>query len=318
MKSPLLNEVRTQIRARGYSLRTEKTYLHWIYRYIVFHQKKHPKDLAEDDVARFLGDLAIARGCSTNTQKVALNALVFLYRHVIQLPLEDVSFQKSNKPRSLPTVLSRQEVNSLLSTIAPPYQLIFQILYGSGLRITECLRLRVQDVDFQRKTLTVRNGKGGKDRLTLLSHRLREPIETRMGEVRRLQLQDNAKNIGPSLPGALSRKYPNAFREPGWMFLFPSKAICVHPVTHQACRHHLHDTVPRKALKRATLALGVKKRVTCHTFRHSFATHLLLSGQDIRTVQSLLGHSDVSTTQIYTHVIGEDFVGTLSPLDSLQ
>jgi len=198
------------------------------------------------------------------------------------------------------------------------HHLIFSLLYGSGLRVTECLRLRIQDCDFDRKTLTIRDGKGKKDRVTLLSEQCIHLLKAQITKACALQKEDNAKGIGPSLPFALGKKYPNAFRQRGWMFIFPSITVSSHPQTDQLCRYHLHDSVPRKALKKAVHSAGIVKKVNCHTFRHSFATHLLEAGTDIRTVQELLGHNDVKTTQIYTHVLGEHYAGTASPLDKLS
>lgn len=317
-KSALLEKVRQEIRLRGYSVRTEKTYLIWIRRYIRFHNTTHPAAMGADEVRAYLTWLAVDRHVAVNTQKVALNALAFLYHKVLLMELGDLGFQHAKQHRRLPTVLSRTEVSSILLQMPVKYRLIFSLLYGSGLRITECLRLRIQDLGFSDGSLTVRDGKGGKDRKTILSQSLYLQLQKAVDSAVEVQRQDNRQGIGPSLPYALGRKYPNAYREPGWMFIFPSSGLCPHPITGEVCRHHLHDSAPRRVLKKAvTKALLLGKRVSCHTFRHSFATHLLESGRDIRTVQELLGHSDVSTTQIYTHVLGQHFAGTVSPLDSL-
>ncbi|WP_261841162.1 integron integrase [Aliamphritea ceti] len=318
-KSKLLEQVRQEIRLRGYSIRTEKTYITWIKRYIYFHQLSHPASMGTDEVRSFLSWLANERHVAVNTQKTALNALAFLYHQVLSIQLGDIGFTHAKQHRRLPTVLSRSEISLILQQLHPPYRLIFSLLYGSGLRITECLRLRVQDINFNDASLTVRDGKGGKDRKTLLSRNLSEPLNDCIKTSLRIQALDNQQGLGPSLPHALGRKYPNAYRQPAWMFLFPSQSLCPHPITGEVCRHHLHDSTPRKALKTAVRKAGIlNKRISCHTFRHSFATHLLQSGRDIRTVQELLGHSDVSTTQIYTHVLGQHFAGTSSPLDELQ
>lgn len=317
-KSPFLNQIRQNIRMRGYSMRTEKTYLYWIRDYIRFHHLQHPKDLAAEHVVSFLSYLANRRDVAINTQKSALNALAFLYNQFLNQPLGDLGFTYAKRQRRLPIVLSMQEVQLILDHLTGRDKTIFSILYGSGLRITECLRLRVKDIDFQRGSITVHNGKGGKDRQTILSPSLHAPLQQHIESAINLQQQDNKRGIGPSFPHMLGKKYPNAFRQPAWMFIFPSTTICKHPITEKPCRHHLHDSVPRKALKKAVMESRLdRKKINCHTFRHSFATQLLQNGRDIRTVQELLGHSDVSTTQIYTHVIGQHFAGTNSPLDNL-
>lgn len=314
-KSPFLETVRENIRLRGYSLRTEQTYLHLIRRFILFNGKKHPQDMHAVEVRDFLNWLANKRNVAINTQKVALNALVFLYKHIVQHELGDLGFTHAVKQRFLPVVLTPQQVLSIIEQLNGHHKLIVSLLYGSGLRISECLRLRVQDIDLTNLSLTVRDSKGHKDRQTLLSAKLTEPLQQQIAAALQVQQQDNAKGIGPSLPYALSRKYPNAFRQPGWMFVFPSTSLCPHPLTGELCRHHLHDSIIRKALAPAVATCQIRLRVGCHTFRHSFATHLLQNGCDIRTVQELLGHNDVTTTQIYTHVIGQHYAGTISPLD---
>lgn len=317
-KSKLLEQVRAEIRLRGYSLRTEKTYLTWIKRYIYFHQVTHPASMGAEQVKEFLSWLANERNVAINTQKTALNALAFLYHQVLLIELGDLGFKHATRQRRIPIILNREEISLIFSHLNPPHRLIFSLLYGSGLRITECLRLRIQDIGFDDCSLTVRDGKGGKDRKTILSKHLCNPIRESIEQSLIIQSQDNKQGLGPSLPHALGRKYPNAFRQAGWMFLFPSTGLCPHPLTGEICRHHLHESAPRKALKLAVTKSKIfHKKVNCHTFRHSFATHLLESGRDIRTVQELLGHSDVSTTQIYTHVLGQHYAGTVSPLDAL-
>lgn len=317
-KSVFLTQFRQSMRLAGYSLKTEKTYVYWIKFYIRYHGLKHPRELSEAEVTQFLSFLANKRHVSVNTQKTALNAIAYLYNRFLKRPLGDLGFDFATQGRRVPTVLTMDEVGAILQQMEGRNQLIFSLLYGSGLRISECLRLRVKDIHFDRASLTVCDGKGNKDRVTVLSRALFEPLKQQIRDAIAVQALDNKQGIGPSLPFALGKKYPNAYRDPAWMFLFPSSGICLHPVTRAPCRHHLHDSVPRKVLKQAVEKSNVfGKRINCHTFRHSFATQLLKSGQDIRTVQELLGHSDVSTTQIYTHVLGEHFAGTASPVDML-
>jgi integron integrase len=316
--SPFLEMVRGDIRLRGYSIRTEKTYLFWIKQFILYNGKKHPSEMGVEEIKGFLTWLAVKRNVAINTQKVALNAVVFLYHKVLKQELGEIGFTLATKQRHPPLVLSKAEVGAILQQLNDRDRLIISLLYGSGLRISECLRLRVQDICFNRMALTVRDGKANKDRQTLLSQSVVPALKAAIEAALALQKQDNQRGAGPSLPGVLSKKYPNAVRSPGWMYVFPSLGLCKHPVTGDTCRHHLHDSVVRKALQAAVAAGGLSyKRVNCHTFRHSFATHLLQSGYDIRSVQELLGHNDVKTTQIYTHVIGQHYAGTRSPLDEL-
>lgn len=317
MASPFLEELRADMRLRGYALKTEKSYLGWIRQFIYFNNKRHPAAMGAAEVRNFLSWLANERHVAVNTQKSALNALVYLYQKALGVELGDLGFALAQKQRQLPVVLSPNEVSKILSYLEGRNRLIIELLYGSGLRVSEALRLRVQDVSFDNQSLTVRDGKGKKDRQTLLSPQLFEPLRHEISNALKIQRQDNMNGVGPSLPDALDRKYPNAFKQPGWMFVFPSTALCGHPYTGVLCRHHLHDSVIRKALKPVVHKAKVFKKVNCHTFRHSFATHLLQCGCDIRTVQELLGHNDVSTTQIYTHVIGQHYAGTTSPLDRL-
>ncbi len=316
-KSPFLQSIRDEIRLRGYSIRTEKSYLYWIKRYILFHQKKHPAELTPDHIKTFLSWLSTDRNMAANTQKVALNALVFLYKKVLKQEVGDLGFTLATKQRHLPIVLNTSEVHAILSLLSGRNALIIQLLYGSGLRITECLRLRVQDIDLDKLSLTIRDGKGNKDRQTILSQHCAKQFEAVIESAIQLQQADNKQGIGPSLPFALAKKYPNAFRQAAWMYVFPSSTLCPHPETGEVVRHHLHASSIRKALQPAVKQSGIRKKVNCHTFRHSFATHLLEQGQDIRTVQELLGHNDLNTTQIYTHVIGQHYAGTVSPLDRL-
>lgn len=318
MGSVFLEQVRADMRLRGYSLATEKTYLLWIRRFIVFTGNKHPSSVDVSEIQAYLTHLAVKMHVSANTQKVALNAVIYLFQKFLRREVGNLGFKLATKQRSIPTVLSVGEVAEILRYLEGRNKLIIQLLYGSGLRVSECLRLRIMDIDLQRFSLTVFDGKGRKDRVTLLSTQLKSALEERIAHALVIQKKDNERGVGPSMSPSTSRKYPNAFKSPEWAYIFPSSNLCAHPLTGEICRHHLHVTVVRKFLQLAVKASTVKsKRVTCHTFRHSFATHLLASGSDMRTVQELLGHNDVSTTQIYTHVLGRHYAGTTSPLDQL-
>lgn len=318
MPSPFLLELSRDMRLRGYALRTQKTYLHWIRRYIYFIDRRHPSDAGAEDVRAFLTFLAADRKVSINTQKVALNALVYLYHKFLNLELGELGFTLATKQRQLPVVMSLNEVRQVLRQLTGRNRLIIEILYGSGLRVNESLRLRVQDVDFDRLSVTVRDGKGRKDRQTILAGGIVDSLKCQIDQALLVQSKDNLSGVGPSLPTALARKYPNAFRTAGWAYIFPSSNLSAHPDDGTLCRHHLHDSVVRKCLSIAVRQAGLdRKKINTHTFRHSFATHLLQSGTDIRTVQELLGHNDLSTTQIYTHVLGRHYAGTASPLDRL-
>jgi len=317
-KSPFINSIRRYMRVNEYSLRTEKSYVYWIKYFIRFNGYLHPEKMGSKEITLFLEHLAVDRHVTVSTQRIALNAVTFLYSKFLQSPIEGLKFRSASKPRRLPTVLTASETLLVIGHLSGLHKLIVEMMYGSGLRVSECLRLRVQDINFENNSVIVRNGKGSKDRVTILSARLKHRLEEQIFNALTLQEQDNQDAIGPSLPTALGRKFPSAFRNPSWMFVFPSRVLCKHPITDRWCRHHLHTSVIRKAIKQATVNSGIRKRVTCHTFRHSFATHLLESGTDIRTVQELLGHTDVKTTQIYTHIIGEHYAGTISPLDKVK
>lgn len=319
LTSPFMEMVRGEIRLRGYSLRTEKSYLFWIKQFILFHQKRHPTEMGNSEIKQFLTWLAVKRHVAVNTQKVALNALVFLYQKVLKQELGELGFTLATKQRHLPSVLTPLEIAMIFQHLHGRDRLIIELLYASGLRITEALRLRVQDIDFDHHSICVRDAKGNKDRQTLLSESATLQLRVEIEKALAIQKHDNASKIGPSLPHQLGVKYPNAYKSPAWMFIFPSTALCSHPITGVVCRHHLHDSVVRKSLKKAVALAGIThKRISCHTFRHSFATHLLQSGCDIRNLQELLGHNDVKTTQIYTHVIGHHFVNIRSPADALK
>lgn len=318
MASQFIEEVRSNMRLRGYSLATEKTYLLWIRRFIYFTGNEHPATVPLSQISAYLTYMAIERQVSINTQKTALNAIAFLFEKYLKREMGDLGFKLASKQQSLPNVLSIDEVRSVLKNLEGRNKLILQLLYGSGLRVGECLRLRVQDIDLNRFALTVHNGKGRKDRQTLLSTQLKSTLEELFITAIAIQRKDNKQGVGCSMTAALTRKYPNAYKDEAWAYIFPSNKLCHHPLTGEICRHHLHPTVVRKFLSVAVASSDLKhRRVTAHTFRHSFATHMLAKGADLRTVQELLGHNDVSTTQIYTHVLGRHYAGTSSPLDSM-
>lgn len=314
--SPFIEQVRMQLRTRHYSLQTEKSYLFWIRRFIRFHDKRHPRSLGNKDIERFLNHLAVNRGVSSATQNQALCALIFMYRHVIEQDIEGLNYSLSKKPKRMPTVLSACEASSILALMRGKYKLIAALLFGAGMRINEALRLRVKDIDFNHGTLFIFRGKGGKDRYTLLPRSLVGPLRKQIQQAKEIHQQDLVQGYGlSSLPASLIRKYSSAAKDFSWQYVFPSSTRCVHPHDNYVCRHHIHESAFRKHLREAVTGSGIEKRVTAHTFRHSFATELLLSGADIRTVQELLGHSDIKTTEIYTHVIGSQFRNALSPLD---
>jgi len=318
MASQFIEDVRSNIRMRGYSLSTEKTYLLWIRRFIHFTGNEHPASVPLSEISAYLTYLATQRGVSVNTQKTALNAIAYLFEKYLKREMGDLGFKLATKQRSLPVVLSVEDIRAVLSKLRGRNKLILQLLYGSGLRVGECLRLRVQDIDLERFALTVHDGKGRKDRQTLLSTQVKPALEEQIDAAIAIQRKDNKQGVGCSMTPALTRKYPSAFRNEAWAYIFPSSKLCHHPLTGEICRHHLHPTVVRKFLSDAVRAAEIKqKRVTAHAFRHSFATHMLAKGADLRTVQELLGHNDVATTQIYTHVLGRHYAGTSSPLDSM-
>ncbi len=313
----LLDQVRGKIRLKHYSIRTEQTYVDWIKRFILFHGKHHPKDMGAQEVEAFLTHLAVAGRVAASTQNQAKSALLFLYKEVLgfELPwLDNVTQAKT--PKRLPVVLTREEVQAVLARMEGTHWLIASLLYGSGLRIMEGLRLRVKDVELSRREILVRDGKGFKDRVTMLPTALLAPLKTHLQRVKLLHEQDLAAGYGAvHLPYALDKKYPNAGREWAWQYIFPSANLSVDPRSDETRRHHLQDQAVQRAVKQAVRTAGLTKPATPHTFRHSFATHLLESGYDIRTVQELLGHSDVSTTMIYTHVLNRGGRGVVSPLD---
>lgn len=313
----LLDTVRARARRLGLSRRTEEAYVGWIRRFILANGKRHPREMGAREVEAYLTMLAAKCNVAASTQNQALSALLFLYREVLDVELPWMeNIQRAKRPKRLPTVLSREEVHRLLNSIDGTSGLVANLLYGSGLRLLEALRLRIHDVDFARRELMVRHGKGGKDRRTMLPAALIAPLLAQVEEARRVHARDLAAGFGEVwLPDALARKFPRAGREPGWQYVFSAQRRSVDPRYGAVRRHHLDESAVQRAVKRAVAMAGLSKRATCHTLRHSFATHLIEGGYDIRTVQELLGHSDVSTTQIYVHVLNRGASGVRSPLD---
>ncbi len=316
----LLEQVVAKMRVKHYSLRTEKSYVDWIKRYIWHHGKRHPKDMGAAEVEEFLTYLAVERNVSASTQNQAKSALLYLYKEVlgVELPWLD-NVTQAKVPQRMPVVLTQAEVQAVLSRLDGTMWLIASLLYGSGLRIMEALRLRVKDVDLARREILVREGKGFKDRVTMLPASLIEPLKSHLIKVQALHQEDLATGHGEIfMPMALDRKYPSAGKDWAWQYIFPSVKLSVDPRSRVVRRHHADEKTVQRAVKRAVKLAGITKLATPHTLRHSFATHLLESGYDIRTVQELLGHSDVATTMIYTHVLNKGGRGVSSPLDALS
>ena len=315
----LLDEVRYTIRTRHYSKRTEDSYIYWIKRYIYYHHKRHPEEMDAKDINKFLTHLAVKEKVSASTQNLALCAIVYLYKHILLKDIVELGeLVWAKKPKRIPVVFSKSEVRAVLSKLTGVHRVMGMLLYGAGLRLTECLRLRVKDIDFEYKQINVRDGKGEKDRITVLPEKVIDPLKDQLKYVKVLFEKDMKENYATVyLPHALEKKYPNAVRELGWRYLFPSDKISVDPRSGISRRHHIHDSNLTKAVKEAIRKCGITKQASCHTFRHSFATHLLEEGYDIRTVQELLGHSNVNTTMIYTHVLNKGGMGVKSPADNL-
>jgi integron integrase len=315
----LLDQVRNLIRVKHYSIRTETQYVQWIKRYILFHNKRHPSEMGATEVASFLTHLAVSGHVSSSTQNQALSAILFLYRDVlgVDLPwLKDVV--RAKQPQRLPVVLTRTEVRAILARIKGAHGLMAHLLYGTGMRLMECVRLRVKDVDFERLEILIRDGKGAKDRITMLPDSIAPLLQAHLVQ-RRVLFDDDARmgKVSVYLPDALAVKYPNAPQEWGWQYIFPSGSFSVDPRSGVERRHHIDEKLLQRAMKKAVQETGIPKPATPHTLRHSFATHLLESGYDIRTIQELLGHADVATTMIYTHVLNKGGRGVTSPLDQL-
>ena len=314
----LLDQVRNRIRVKHYSIRTEKTYIQWIKSYIHFHDLQHPKTLYASHIEAFLTHLAVNRNVSASTQNQALSAILFLYKEVLEIELPYLDgITRAKKPLHVPVVFTANEAKSVIKNLPVPYALMAKLLYGSGLRLMECVRLRVKDIDFHYKTISVRGGKGAKDRVTLLPDQVIEPLKFQLKKAKELHVLDIEAGLGRVyLPFALERKYPNANQEWGWQYVFPASKRAIDPRSGVERRHHLGEQGLQRSVKSSITKSNIFKNASCHTFRHSFATHLLESGYDIRTVQELLGHKDVRTTQIYTHVLERGGNAVKSPLDN--
>jgi len=317
----LLDRVRSRLRALHYSKRTEEAYVGWLVRFIRFHGMRHPSTLGGPEVEKFLSYLATDRRVAASTQNQALAAILFLYKHILDSELPTLNAVRAKRPERLPVVLSRQEVRMLIEELPrDPIALMGELLYGTGMRVLECCRLRIKDLDFDRNQIVVREGKGNKDRMVPLPASLVGRLHEQVNRVERLHEQDLESGLGSVwLPTALGVKYPRAARELCWQYVFPSARLSTDPRANDGTRqrHHVDESSLQKAVRRAATRAGIRKKVGCHAFRHSFATHLLESGADIRTVQDLLGHAEVTTTQIYTHVLQRGAGGVVSPLDRL-
>jgi integron integrase len=316
----LLDRVCLAVRARHYSLRTEEAYVAWVRRFVLFHGKRHPQTMGETEINAFLSDLAVRAGVSASTQNQALAALLFLYRHVLEKPLPALGeVVRAKRPRRLPVVLTRAEVRAVIGRLGGTPRLVAMLLYGSGMRLLECLRLRVKDVEFGSNRIVVRDAKGHRDRVVPLPLVVRAALPSWLARLKRLHRNDLAAGFGTvHLPEALSRKYPGSEQDWGWQWLFPAERRSRDPRTGVERRHHVDESVLQRAVRQAVLNIGISRRASCHTFRHSFATHLIEDGYDIRTIQELLGHKDVKTTMIYTHVLNRPgTLGVRSPVDVL-
>lgn len=309
--------LRLFIRQQGLAYSTEKTYIYWVIYYIRYHKLQHPEKLGPKDVESFLTYLSVERNVSPKTQRIALNAINFLYRNFLRMPFENISFKYAKPKRKIPVVFSHNEAANVIGNLTGQYKLMAELMYGCGLRLMECCRLRVQDIDFELNQIIVKQGKGYKQRTTVLPEVLIPRLKEKIEEVAKLHAYDLKCGYGEVyLPYALARKYPNAATELIWQFLFPASSIGKDPYNGVLRRHHIHQTAVQKQIKKAIRASGIHKKASSHTFRHSFATRLLENGYDLRTIQELLGHSDVSTTELYTHVVRKGERGVISPLDN--
>jgi integron integrase len=313
----LLDRVRWHLRVKRYSIRTEQSYVDWIRRYILFHKKRHPIEMGETEIASFLSHLAVNRNVAASTQNQALSALLFLYQQVLERNLDFIDdVKRAKRPPKVPVVFTKAEARAVIGRLDGDYRLMAELLYGAGLRLLEMLRLRVKDIDFGYNQIIVRAGKGMRERRTILPARLKSPLQLHLARVREKHRHDLARDGGSVyLPFALDRKYPAASKDWRWQYVFPALKLSVDPRSHALRRHHVSEKNLQNAIKLAIRAAGIPKAASCHTFRHSFATHLLERGTDIRSVQELLGHKDVSTTMIYTHVLNKPGLGIPSPLD---
>ncbi|MEJ2661544.1 MAG: integron integrase [Desulfobacteraceae bacterium] len=313
----LLDQVRSRIRLKGYSIRSEKSYVEWIRRFILFHKKHHPKEMGRAEIEHFLSHLVVQKNVASSTQNQAFNAILFLYDQVLELKMqEEIQSIRSKKPVRVPTVMPHDEIHGMIAAMNGVHQLMAKKMYGCGLRVLECLRMRVKDIDFALNQVIVRDGKGKKDRITVLPDGIKSDIEIYLQYARRIHQEDLRHGFGRVyLPNALDRKYSSADRQWGWQYVFPSKTPSIGPRSGIKRRHHMHENSIRKAISRAAKISGIIKPVGCHTLRHSFVPHLLMDGHDIRTVQELLGHKDVSPTMVYTHVLNRGGRGVVSLSD---
>lgn len=315
----LLDQLSDQIRLKQYSPRTEKTYRQWVREYILFHKKRHPNEMSVPEINQFITHLVVERKASASTQNQALSAVLFLYRNVLKIELDEKAliFTRPKKSKRVPVILSPQEAHLMIENLTGPYKLLVQIMYGSGLRLMECLRLRVKDIDFENHRIIVYDGKGGDDRITMLPESIKAPLRQHLAQVKAIHQKDLAAGFGSVyMPFALEKKYPSAHKQWLWQYAFPASKLYTDSETGVTRRHHIHETALQRSIREAARLARIHKHVTPHTFRHSFATHLLQNGYDIRTVQELLGHKDVKTTMIYTHVLQRGGMAVKSPLDS--
>lgn len=313
----LSDEIRKVLRRKHYSLRTEQTYISWIRNFIHYHRMRHPRSMGKHEIESFLTHLAVDRKVASSTQNQAFNAILFLYRDVLEMDVpEDLNAVRAKRPERIPVVLSHKEAMLVINAMNGVFQLMTKLLYGSGLRLTECLRLRIKDLDFEMNCITVFDGKGKKDRVVMLPEAVKQPLREQIDQVRSIHEYDLKRGYGSvHLPFALERKYPGSSRQLGWQYVFPAGEVSGDPRSGKTMRHHMHPSTLQKAVRKAVHMTGICKQAGCHTFRHSFATRLLENGYDIRTVQELLGHKDVKTTMIYTHVMNKGAGAVVSPLD---
>ncbi len=316
-KPKLLDQIRETIKLKHFSIRTEETYIHWIKRFIIFHKKRHPLEMGEQQIREFLSYLARELNVASATQNLAMQSILFLYKDVLHKEITYIDkIERAKKEAKVPVVFTRGEVTRILSNMRSTPHLMASLLYGSGLRLMECIRLRVKDIDFNSNYILVKEGKGEKDRITVLPEKLKEALQRHLLKVKLLHEEDLEAGFGEVyLPHALENKYTNANKEWGWQYVFPSTRLSIDPRSGKKRRHHISEKILQQSVKEAIKKSGIVKNGSCHTFRHSFATHLLADGYDIRTIQQLLGHSDVSTTMIYTHVVHLGGHGVWSPLD---